>query len=817
MPNKTIYIRTIKDFEKSVGFSLIDEEVAKKLQEAWKKDNTQAKLDYLVAYRGVFRDVLKKWSDNELSIAFSNRSETMPNFKNCLLKTDETLKVCAMSLIPELRENEDVLSHMTFGVIDSTKLKDEFIEARKKYLRTNASESEMKKRKTEAYNKYKAGWLKTNTRKITELVRDKDALKAMSQEEKIDYAWALDMYRNDKDIKTLDTHQKDLIDDALRDWKQEIGFTHEETFDEFVANRYFQYAQTLGQNQWLENQVSEAIAEYNKNPNPAKQDVEKYKEAERELENAKLAQKVKEKTNPTAGVTDTTAEMVGDFFMQEELSQEIPEAPLHKERVFFQDKVSNFNKEYALTINKDKLYTSIEQLSVLMIKAQEEKQRFLSKDVVVVVEKGRETCYDAKEYYKELILEANKTYLDKVKKIEEERSRVEQEHKQALEKLEQHVADKEALEQLKADREKEFKEKTDGFNKELKEAKDHLQEELSTTQGGVVIEKDGDTVRQYKTSRYYETHETQKEQYAYGEYQQLFSRVYTDACKNVKEKNYPKGLVSDFSLIAKDVDNLFKSAMYLSNMYDDEKNMEIVQKCSFGGLSAEKLASFASNIEGDSWKQPQTSDKVWAKQSLNARKILGQWEKAKTTSKVHPCDTINDTLNKHLNAFNKSEIIKKEMLDNVLAADSFLQTHYSSRSARFFDFIKYGRVKKTLIECRKALGLTEHDSLRVAMNNEYTRLANYMSKEQIFKSVENSMDRTLGFKDEKTALAQEHQIVQDRELARKMSELENLKAKDREPISIPSLDERRIILNQEPRVKPIVPVMQVEKNLSANK
>ena len=71
MPNKTIYLSTIKDFEKSVGFSVINqEEVAEKLQKAWKKDTTQAKVDYLVAYGEVFRDVLKKWSDSEFLHAF---------------------------------------------------------------------------------------------------------------------------------------------------------------------------------------------------------------------------------------------------------------------------------------------------------------------------------------------------------------------------------------------------------------------------------------------------------------------------------------------------------------------------------------------------------------------------------------------------------------------------------------------------------------------------------------------------------------------------------------------------------------------------
>ena len=110
--------------------------------------------------------------------------------------------------------------------------------------------------------------------------------------------------------------------------------------------------------------------------------------------------------------------------------------------------------------------------------------------------------------------------------------------------------------------------------------------------------------------------------------------------------------------------------------------------------------------------------------------------------------------------------------------------------------------------CRSAVGLTEHDSLRAAMNKEYAKMATAMSKEQIFKSVEKGMEHSLAFQDEKTLLEHEHKVVQDREIARKESELASLRAKDREPLSIPEVDERKNILTQEPRVKPIVPVLQ---------
>jgi hypothetical protein len=53
-------------------------------------------------------------------------------------------------------------------------------------------------------------------------------------------------------------------------------------------------------------------------------------------------------------------------------------------------------------------------------------------------------------------------------------------------------------------------------------------------------------------------------------------------------------------------------------------------------------------------------------------------------------------------------------------------------------------------------------------------------------------------------------------LARKERELESLKAKDKEPISIPELDPRKEILEQKPRVKPIVPAIQKQPTLSVN-
>lgn len=822
MPNKTIYLNTINALEGGAGISLIDrDEVAQKLQEAWKKDTTQAKLDYLAVYREIFRAVLKKWSDNELSRVFEQRADAMPNFKQCLLKTDEALKLCAMAMIPELRENEDVLSHMTFGVIDSTKLKDEFVSVRQKYLNAKTSENVMKTRKANAYDKYKSKWMETTTRNITEIVRDKEALNLMSQDEKIDFALALESYRNDETLnRPWGANEKGLIDDSLNLWKAELGCENGENLDDFVAGQYYQYAQKFGNPEWLDAQVNDAIAEYNKDPNPAKQEIERYKKIDAD---EKELRKMKETTNSTAEITDDTAEMVGDFFMQEELTQElkeIPETPNYKTRVFLQEKVEKINKEYSLKLNHNKLRTSVEQLSAQMIKAREEKQRFLDKDSVVVIEKGVETCYNAKEYYKEMIDKANKTCFEEISKIQADRQREEEEYNKRIKNIENHsqFLDKTTIETLKADNVKSLKEKQEAFDKAIAKARAELQESLSAVKGGIVIEKNGDKERQYESKKYYETHETQKEQYAYGQYQQLYSRIYKDACKNIKEKNYPQGRITDFSHVAKDVEQLFKSAMYLSNVYDNDKNLEIVQKASYGGLSAERLAALTTYLDDDSWAKDQYRDDVWQKQSEAAKKIYADWEQAaRKDKKTPPAIRIKQTLEKSLKSFNKGEITKKQLLDYMLAGEAHIQTNYPTNFKKLSSFIQYNRVNNALQKCRTALGFSDKYNIRIEMNLEYERLAGMMKKEQVFKAIEKRMDYSIGFKAEKLDFEQEHKVVRDKEIEQKTNELKRLKEMDKEPISIPELDERRRILNQQPRVKPVVPVAQQQLSLNANK
>jgi hypothetical protein len=105
----------------------------------------------------------------------------------------------------------------------------------------------------------------------------------------------------------------------------------------------------------------------------------------------------------------------------------------------------------------------------------------------------------------------------------------------------------------------------------------------------------------------------------------------------------------------------------------------------------------------------------------------------------------------------------------------------------------------------------------MAMNEEYVSMGKMMSKEQVFKSIEQRMDYSIGVNAEKMSFEKEHKELKEREKARKISELEALKAKDREPITIPNLDERKAIVNASPKVPPIKAPVINNPNLNINK
>ncbi len=814
MPNKTLYLNTITNLETLVGGPINKEDVEKRLQEAWNKDKSDAKVDFLEEYRNLFREVLRTWGDNEIGDAYRARVERQPNLKKCLLQTDQALKTCAMALIPALRDKEDVLSHMTFGAINSPdKIVIEFTAVRAKHLTNVAAEKAATKRRADAYEKYKNEWKDKSIRHITSRIQFEKYIKELPKEDKIDFALALDSYRKDPTLNPkLTQDQQVLIDDALDAWKKELGCDKSLPLDEYVASMYSLRNEKLAENEWVQKDVNDAVEEYNNTPNPAKNEIARYKVAE---ENTKEIAKIKESNVVNHGVTDEAAEMVGDLFMREELAYDAVEGSYRRE-VYLDGKIDEFNQKYSLRISKEKMRYSVNEVSKLMVQARLEKEPFLSNDNVVVIEKGVETCYSAKEYFAEYEKQIRKEHEDRLAEIEKKRSEAKQEYdnKKALFEKNKNELSEIAWKKLVEDLDEQYKTATAGFDLELSQAKMLLEEGLETTKGGVVIEKDGNSIKTHKSSRYYETHETSKERYAYNEYQEIYARFFKDACKVEKERCYAEGKVVDLSKVAKDVDNLLKTSMYELNIYDNEKNKEILQRTNFGGFSAERLSEFVMEIEGDMWVGNQSTEKAWAIQKTGAKKIIDRWkEEEKTNPKEDMGDKIKRELAEKRSAYRQGKISKKEVLDHMIATDAYLQKNFPSLMSKLFSF-QHSRIQTALDQCCTLLNMKVSDSLRVAMNTEYAEMAKKMGKENVFKSMEKSINSSLGEKKEKEVFDKEHKAIKDKVKAEKQAELNELKKLDREPISIKSLDERKLILFQEPRVKPIKPPVQLQQSLS---
>ena len=88
-----------------------------------------------------------------------------------------------------------------------------------------------------------------------------------------------------------------------------------------------------------------------------------------------------------------------------------------------------------------------------------------------------------------------------------------------------------------------------------------------------------------------------------------------------------------------------------------------------------------------------------------------------------------------------------------------------------------------------------------------------MAKEQVFKSIEKTVEESPNFKEAKENLDREHKAIQDKIAADKQAELDRFRGEGREPIVIEQLDERKAILSGQ-RVPKIQPVQQLQQNLN---
>ena len=336
---------------------------------------------------------------------------------------------------------------------------------------------------------------------------------------------------------------------------------------------------------------------------------------------------------------------------------------------------------------------------------------------------------------------------------------------------------------------------------------------MASFKGGIVCEKNGDSIKKYKASEYYETHETAKEKQGYEALEKMYKRAFTDACTKAKAQTYKDVKAVDFAKVAKETDDLFKTAMYTAGVFDNEKNNEILFKGSFGGLGPERLAEIAHTASGANWDLNPNGDEAWKLQSQKAKAILLDWKVKSKGSDV--TKILKEDLDKKVLDYSKGQIDKKQLLDYTIAAEANVQREYNTFTKRLLSFGKSGQQQKAILKCRKALGIGEHDSLRAHMGKLYQDQKQQMSKENILKSLNGLMEKSLDISSSKKALDIEHQILKDKELAQALQKQEEIKRSKRKPIVIEELNEKNIILSSNPKSKPVVP--QNNKNLQVRK
>lgn len=773
MFNLNVFYNSIDTLEAVSGIKLLDrEEFANQLLDAWEQDETQAKNNFLETYNRIFKETLKKWTESEFQNFHRTNAEEYPSLSRNLMDMERNMKNCALALIPELRHNsyEDVLFHMTFGNMEKTKIVGEFNDMARYFVGIKTNEDTAKWRQKTAYDKVKDEWKNMLVRNITDSAHDKNKLQAMSQDEKIDYLCALNEYKTEMlgtekevdgkvvpAVRKISDKEVDLIDSAISSLMDDVKFDKTISLDENIAGIYYKRGQLLNDKEKVREEVNKAVEELNKNANIAQNDVEKYNAS---VDTIKEFKSKRERVVDVKEVTDDTLEAVAEMFSIEEKKVELAD-DVAKEKKFLDDKVEAFNKKYGIELSEDKFYTSIDQLSRMMMSAERQKEEFLDGENVVIIQGGKEKCYNSRTYYEQVFLkeEANKDSNITYEKF--------------------------------------------------------LKTEYYKNYAGRVFEINGEQVRSFKASEYFETRETSSEEYVYGEYQSLYASIYKETCEKNKARGYANAKETNFTVVTKHVNELFKSAMFATHLYDNPNNRVIVEKCSFGGFTIEQLSNIANSAKGGAWALNQKSDEAWRIQSEGSKSILSEWTKNEKSVGIRTSvSRIQSDLNAKIDAYKNGEINKKELIENTIAGEAHLNSRFDTRRKKFFSFIQYRKELNVLKQCRETLRLHENDSLRVALSNEYVAIANRMNNEKIFNSVSKAVEESPTYENDKERLTAEHKTVKDAVMAEKQRELDEMLSKGREPIEIPELDERRNIVNGEPRSKAIVEQPNLQLNVA---
>lgn len=842
MLHQDIYDNSILILESAAGFHFIDRVgLSKALHDAWKKDTSKEKLSFLQAYNGLFREHLKKWTQNAAE-RYINRPSAMPDFGANLLLMEEHFKRAAMAVIPSLCDEKNLLADMTFAGIEENDLGEEFYSVTLSNTKSKRIEELVENRTKSAYEKYKEEWAEDVVRKITEVAYNADKLRKMSKDDKIDYLLALNEHAKSlEDKPDIPDDHKELLANARAKMMDEVEFDKDISLEENLDSVLSERANSLSDSERISKEMGAAVTKYNLTDDPAQKDIEGFL--------LQVDSKVEKQKADI--VNEDAAEMASEMFAIFDKENEIADEGIERRQL--EQRIEEYNGKYGSRVSKEKLRTSVAQLARLMVEARAEKEGFLNADNMVVIDGGKEKMIPAKEYYKDLSDDALAAEIPREKGgfvIEKQEGKTvrysfeEYQRRKKAKEAKPHnkkkggkrdnsaAPERERIVDINTDligenkldpdsiiiieNGKETTVKVSEYNEEL--SKQAIADARANVKGGFVVEKDGNKTRRYKASEYFETHETAKEQIAYKEFQTMYARLYADACQKAKEISYEKCEPVDFAKIAEDTDYLFKTAMFEAGVFKDARNKEIIEKSHFGGFTAEQLSNIAAGVKGGGWELNQSSEAAWKKQSATTKKILTEWRKneQKDTKIRHSVDRVEKSLTAYRKEHDNGTVSRKRLLEYTIAAEAHMQAKFNTRWKRFISFRQYGREKAAINSCRASLGLNELVTLRPRLVNIYNEASQKMSKEAIFQSMNKAVEDVADFEHSKLQLNNEHKRVKEAERQRKTEELEQMRSQGREPIQIPELDERKRIVNEGPKSKPVIMQQQLQQSKALN-
>lgn len=759
MPGKTLHNEQLNQLQKKVGTGINVKNIQDTLVKAWEDDKSKEKLRFLDQYRKTFKNVLKTWLEKDITECYISRENRTPNITQILSNTDKYIKTATMSLIPEIVSDENLVNQMTFGFMQRDQLVDEITSVTNKHSNINSMERNIYgDHKKQAYNKYYNKWQTEKVDNITKTAFDNEAFSKLSRYDQVNYLIALDEHLK----KKYNVSQKDVnndkinIENAINQCKINLNFDKDSSVQDIACTEYQKKYDSINSSNNISNSINESIRLYNNVQNATKRDIDEFKKLKQKFDSdneeiglndlfdsqqEKIANERKQRRLVNEQKADNTIGEVGNFIQAEDKIVEISkvEENINRYRIY-SDSISNFNKEFDLKLSSRVLYDHIEKNTKALIDAKNEKTKYLDKNNVVVIENGKETVYNAKEYFKE----------------------------------------------------------TPDF-----------------ADGGIVIVKDGNQTRRYKAQEYFDTHETANEHKAYEEISKLYSKIYKDACANNKQKLYNECDTPNFADIATKTDKLFKLAMYSSNVFEDRTNSEIVQKCAFGGLSSEKLSQIAVQSDSGLWNMKQNTHTAWTNQIKNAKNIYKAWEKEKPNNS-NMSEKIKTVLQENIDGFKAGNLPKKVLLDHTIAADALFKKQYKSFTSKLFNLKSYRTEKKAIEECRKAMGIGPKESFKTHMNKEYTDQIKNMKVNEVNRNIIKTVDNIDSFEITKQKLDSQRKMTIENERNKQMRELDEILKSGREPLNIDELNEKKKIVNEKPRSKPVVQEkqIQVNKNLS---